>query len=464
MQLIENKTFDDINVGDQAELVRTLTPRDIDIFAIMSGDVNPAHVDPEFAEQDIFHKVIAHGMWGGALISTVLGTQLPGPGTIYIKQNLKFLKPVTLGDTLTVTVTVIEKIADKKHLVLECVCKNDQGKDVIRGEAKVMAPTKKVSRPKVEMPDLYLHQRGAVYDGLLAKCKDLEPIRAAIVHPCDENSLEGAIESEKRSLLSPILVGPEARIKQVAKEHKLSIDHLEIVDTPYSHASAVKAVELVRSGKADGLMKGALHTDEIMSAVVDAKNGLRTERRMSHIYLMDVPTYPKPLLISDAAININPDLVTKADIVQNAIDLAHAICVTRPKVALLSAVETIYPPIKSTVEAGALCKMADRGQIKGAILDGPLAFDNAISKTAAADKGIMSLVAGDADILITPDLEAGNMVAKQLIYLAGAEAAGIVLGARAPIMLTSRSDKVQTRIASAALAKLFVHHKQIPSS
>lgn len=462
MQYIENKTFEEIKIGDSAELTRTLTARDIDIFAIMSGDVNPAHVDPEYAEADIFHKVIAHGMWGGALISTLLGTQLPGPGTIYLGQTLKFLKPVTLGDTVTVKVTVKEKIEDKGHLVLACICTNGGGKTVIDGEARVVAPLEKVRRPRVEMPELYLHQKGAIHDQLLELTKDLRPIKAAIVHPCDRNSLSGALEAERLKLISPLLVGPGERIREVAGDNNLSIDHLEIIDTPHSHASAIKAVELVRELKVESLMKGALHTDEIMAAVVDKQKGLRTERRMSHIYLMDVPTYPKPLLISDAAINIDPDLVTKADIVQNAIDLAHAIQISRPNVALLSAVETIYPPIRSTVEAGALCKMADRGQITGAMLDGPLAFDNAISKTAAQDKNISSPVAGNADILITPDLEAGNMVAKQLIYLAGAEAAGIVLGARAPIMLTSRADTTHTRIASAALAKLYVHHKQNP--
>ncbi len=460
MQYIENKTFDEIKVGDHAKLVRTLTARDIDIFAIMSGDVNPAHVDPEFAEADIFHKVIAHGMWGGALISTVLGTELPGPGTIYLDQSLKFLKPVTLGDTVTVKVTVTEILEDKHQLILDCECTNGNGKAVIKGEARVMAPKEKIRRPRVEMPDLYLHQRGAIHEQLLKLTKDFEPIAAAIVHPCDEHSLTGALEAEKLKLIKPILVGPKARIEATAADHQLDISHLEIIDTEHSHASAIKAVELVREYKAEGLMKGALHTDEILSPVVDPESGLRTERRMSHIYLMDVPTYPKPLLISDAAINIEPDLETKADIVQNAIDLAHAINIKQPKVAILSAVETIYPPIKSTVEAGALCKMADRGQITGAILDGPLAFDNAISKTAAKDKGIISEVAGDADILITPDLEAGNMVAKQLIYLASASAAGIVLGARAPIMLTSRADTTETRIASAALAKLYVHNKK----
>jgi phosphate acetyltransferase len=256
-------------------------------------------------------------------------------------------------------------------------------------------------------------------------------------------------------LVEPLLVGPEARIVGVAEDAGLDISGIEIIDTKHSHASAEQAVALVREGRARALMKGALHTDEIMSAVVSKTAGLRSERRMSHVYVMDVPTYPKPLLITDAAINIAPDLKTKADIVQNAIDLACAIGIEMPRVALLSAVETITPRIPSTVEAGALCKMADRGQIRGGVLDGPLAFDNAISMRALASKGITSPVAGQADVLVAPDLESGNMIAKQLMYLAGAEAAGIVLGAQVPIILTSRADDMRTRVASAAIAVLF---------
>jgi phosphotransacetylase len=250
-------------------------------------------------------------------------------------------------------------------------------------------------------------------------------------------------------------VGPSTRIRGVADENGLDIGGLEIVDTPHSHAAAEAAVDLVRTGTARALMKGALHTDEVMSAVVSKTGGLRTERRMSHVYVMDVPTYPKPLIITDAAINIAPDLETKADIIQNAIDLAKAIGIDIPKVAILSAVETINPRMQSTIEAGALCKMADRGQITGGLLDGPLAFDNAISMRAVATKSIVSPVAGQADILVAPDLEAGNMIAKQLMYLAGAEAAGVVLGARVPIILTSRADDAKTRTASAAIAALY---------
>ncbi len=297
------------------------------------------------------------------------------------------------------------------------------------------------------------------FDAMLAATAPLDPIATAVVHPCDAASLIGALEARDKTLITPILVGPEDRIKAVAVEEGLNIEGLEIVDAKHSHASAQAAVRLVREGKAQALMKGALHTDEVMSAVVDKVTGLRTERRMSHVFVLDVPTYPKPLLITDAAINIFPDLMVKADIVQNSIELAHALGVDEPKVAILSALETIYPKIPSTVEAAALCKMADRGQITGGVLDGPLAFDNAISRKAADAKGITSPVPGEADILVAPDLEAGNMIAKQLMYLAGADSAGLVLGARVPIMLTSRADGTLSRLVSAALAQLMVHHK-----
>lgn len=452
---IENRPFDEIKVGDSAELVRTLTAQDIDAFAVVSGDVNPAHVDVEFAEGDVFHKVIAHGMWGGALISNVLGTQLPGPGTIYLEQSLKFLKPVGVGDTVVVRVEVTERDAERHRLTLACTCTNGDGKPVIEGVARVIAPDRKIRRPRMTMPDLVLHKHGKAHGDLLVRAQALEPMATAVVHPCDKTSLEGALMSRDQAVLAPILVGPAARIRTVAQDNNLDITGLEIVDTPHSHAAAEAAVNLVRTGAARALMKGALHTDEIMSAVVSKTGGLRTERRMSHVYVMDVPTYPKPLIITDAAINITPDLETKADIIQNAIDLARAIGIDVPKVAILSAVETVNPRMQSTIEAAALCKMADRGQITEGLLDGPLAFDNAISMRAVATKSIVSPVAGQADILLAPDLEAGNMIAKQLMYLAGAEAAGVVLGARVPIILTSRSDDAKTRIASAAIAALF---------
>jgi len=458
VQYIENRTYDELAVGDSAELVRTLRKEDVELFAVLSGDVNPAHVDEDFARSDAFHKVIAHGMWGGALISAVLGTELPGPGTIYLDQTLHFRKPVGIGDTVTVRVTVREKQPENR-VALECRCLNQAGEVVVEGEALVLAPTLKVRRPRAVLPEVHLHEHGARYRQLIDATRSMGALRMAIVHPCDELSLTGALEAMSQGLIEPVLVGPEAKVRKAAAAAGRSLDGIELVDVPHSHAAAARAVELARSGDVRALMKGALHTDELMAAVVDAATGLRTERRMSHVFALDVPTYPKPLFITDAAINIDPDLDAKRDIVQNAIDLAHALGIASPKVAILSAVETVYPKIRSTVEAAALCKMVDRGQITGGVVDGPLAFDNAISRAAASTKAIASPVAGDADILVVPDLESGNMLAKQLIYLSGAESAGIVLGARVPIVLTSRSDSVLSRLASSALAVLLDRHQ-----
>jgi phosphate acetyltransferase len=300
---------------------------------------------------------------------------------------------------------------------------------------------------------------GVRYRQLIEAAKGKVAIRTAVVHPCDELSLVGALDAGLAGLIAPILVGPLAKIRKAAEAAGKSLDGVELVDAPHSHAAADRAVALVREGRADAIMKGSLHTDELLAAVVARDTGLRTERRMSHVFAFDVPDYAKPLFITDAAINIYPDLMTKRDIIQNAIDLVHALGIPNPKVAILSAVETISPKIISTVEAGALCKMADRGQITGGLLDGPLAFDNAISRSAAEAKGIISPVAGDADILVAPDLEAGNMMAKQLVYFAGAQSAGIVLGARVPIILTSRADGTLSRLASCAIAQLLVHRK-----
>ena len=295
---------------------------------------------------------------------------------------------------------------------------------------------------------------------LIERCAELEPVTTAVAHPCDESSLTAAVEAAEADLIRPILVGPEAKIRAVAEQFGLDIRPYRLIDAPHSHAAAAKAVEIVRDGQAETLMKGSLHTDELMAEVVRKDTGLRTERRISHVFIMDVPTYPKPLAVTDAAINIFPDLETKVDIVQNAIEMAHAFGRERPKVAILSAVETVTPKIPSTIDAAALCKMAERGQITGALLDGPLAFDNAISKEAAQIKGIRSEVAGDPDILVVPDLEAGNMLAKQLSFLANADTAGIVLGARVPIILTSRADTVRARMASCAVAVLLAHARR----
>jgi phosphate acetyltransferase len=298
------------------------------------------------------------------------------------------------------------------------------------------------------------------YDRLLERTKRLAPLATALAHPCDQSSLAGAVDATRMGLIEPILVGPSARIKEIAAKFGIDLTGLEIVEAPHSEASAARAVELVREGRAEAIMKGSLHSDEVMGAVVKRDTGLRTARRISHCFVMDTPGHPDALIITDAAVNIAPTLDEKVDIVQNAIDLARALGVAEPRVAILSAMEIVNSKVPSTIEAAALCKMADRGQIKGGILDGPLALDNAISPEAASIKGIKSPVAGRANVLVAPDLESGNMLAKSLSFLAQADAAGIVLGARVPIILTSRADSVKTRLASCAVAALVVQARR----
>ena len=299
------------------------------------------------------------------------------------------------------------------------------------------------------------HRGKSKYDRLIAEAKKVPAAKTIVVHPCDETSLRGAIDAAEAELIVPVLVGPAAKVKNISREHNIDISAFELVDVAHSDAAAAKAVELIRAGQGEMLMKGSLHTDELMRAVTAANIGLRTARRISHVFIMDVPTYAETLFVTDAAINIFPDLDAKHDIVQNAIDLFTAVGLGKPRVAILSAVETVTSKIPSTIDAAALCKMADRGQITGAVLDGPLAFDNAIDREAARIKGIHSPVAGQAQILVVPDLEAGNMLAKNLIYLAKADSAGLVLGARVPIVLTSRADSVRSRMASCAVAVLY---------
>ena len=460
MDMIENRTFDEITPGESASLVRTLSREDIALFAIMSGDVNPAHVDEEYAKSDVFHQIIAHGMWGASLISTLLGTKLPGPGTIYLDQKLSFHHPVLVGDRITVTVTVTSKETEGHHISFDCQCLNQRGEVVISGSARVIAPTTKVKRPRAILPEVRLHEHGVWYRHLLALTTELEPIRTAVVHPVDSNALLGAIEAARAHLIVPVLLGPVDRIRAVAAAQDVDLAPYTVIPTEHSHEAAEKAVAMARAGEVDALMKGSLHTDELMHAVVAPGIGLGTARRMSHVFVMDVPAYPRPLFITDAALNISPDLETKRDIVQNAIDLAHVLGIETPRVAVLSAVETVNPKLPSTLEAAALCKMADRGQITGGVVDGPLAFDNAVSPEAARTKGIISPVAGQADILVVPDLEAGNMLVKQLDYLADAQSAGIVLGARVPIILTSRADSPLAHAVSCAIALSLAQSKQ----
>jgi phosphate acetyltransferase len=458
--LLKNRTFDELAIGESASLVRIVGRDDIDLFAAVSGDVNPAHMDAAFAATDQFGHVVAHGMWTGALVSAVLGTKLPGPGTIYLGQDIRFRRPVAPGDTITVTITVKEKRPENRIVLLDTTATNQKGDEVLTGTATVIAPDKTIAWPRAKLPDVRLRRHDR-YDGFVAEARGLPAIRAAIVHPCSPEAILGAVEARDEGLFEPLLIGPEAKIRAAAEAAGVSLDGITIESVEHSHAAAARAVELAVSGAVATLMKGSLHTDELLGAVVAPGSGLRTERRISHVYAMDVPAYAKPIVVTDAAINIRPTLEQKRDICQNAVDMLRLLGVKEPKVAVLAAVETVSAKMPSTLDAAALTVMAARGQITGAKVDGPLAFDNAISPDAARTKGIVSPVAGQADILLAPDLEAGNMLAKQLIYFAGADAAGLVLGARVPIVLTSRSDSLRTRIASAALAKLIASRQPL---
>lgn len=455
--IITNKTFDEIQIGDRAQMQRVLTKQDIDVFGLLSGDMNPTHFSDDYARMLLErHKVVGHSMWAGALISSLLGNDLPGPGTVYRSQSLEFHSAVELGDTLTVAVTATAKNAADQTVLFDCLAVNQRDEMIITGVATVKAPTGKPAEAASPYAALQLRRKTA-FKKLIDYVKDWERIPVAVCHPCSREALQGAVDAAAAGLIDPVLVGPADKIRSLAESLEVNIQPYRLVDALHSHDSASKAVALCRSGECESLMKGSLHTDEMMGAVIPSATGLRTERRISHVFAMDVPTYPRPLFLTDAAINIYPTLEDKVDILKNAIQLARALKIEVPKVAILSAVETVTPKIPGTVDAAALCKMADRGQIQGAILDGPLAFDNAVSREAALIKGIQSPVAGEAEILLAPDLEAGNMLVKQLIYLGRADSAGIVLGARVPIVLTSRADSAEARLASCAVAVAFAH-------
>lgn len=458
LTVLRNYTFNELNVGDSSSMERTLTVEDIRFFALQAGDLNPQHIQSERAAADHCQGVIAQGMWGGGLISGLLGTHLPGPGTVYLSQSLRFLKPVSLGDTLHISVKVSALDPETKRVSLDCLCVDQTGNTVIDGHVDVLAPTERITRSRTSLPEVRLETGvGNGVKRLMDHVRTFSAIRVAVVHPCDTLSLTAALDAKNAGLIEPVLVAPQARLHAIALEAGLDLSGIAIEDVPHSHAAATRAAAMAGKGEVEALMKGCLHTDEFMGAIVASAAGLRTKRRFSHCYLMQTPAYPRPVIITDAAINIAPALEEKADIIRNAIDLAHIIGVEQPRVAILAAVETITTTMQATLDAAALCKMADRGQITGALLDGPLAFDNAISPAAARIKGIQSDVAGQADILVAPDLESGNILAKQLEYMGNAASAGIVLGAKVPIVLTSRADSRETRIASCAIAVLIAH-------
>jgi phosphotransacetylase len=452
-----NVTFDEIELGATASAERALSESEVEALLLVSGDVVPFHVEEDGSDFDPA-ELSVDAVAAEAIISGLLERRLPGPGTRIVSQQLEFNGRLRVSDQVRATVVVREKRPEHRHVLFECRVEA-AGQEVLRGTVVVEAPTRKATYAELERPE-FIVRRTDVFARLLRRCEPLPPVTCAVAHPCDGPSLMGVIEAARRELIVPVLVGPLARIRSVAGKLGVDIDRYRLIDTEHSHASAAAAVALARNGEVETLMKGSLHTDEIMSAVVSSQSGLRTERRVSHVFVMDVPAYDRILFVTDAAINIEPTLKEKADIAQNAIDLAHSLGIDAPKVAVLSAVETVNPDLRSTIDAAALCKMADRGQIRGGILDGPLAFDNAISELAARTKSIRSPVAGVADILLVPNIEAGNMLAKQLLYFAGADAAGIVLGARVPVILTSRADNVRMRIGSAAVGKLLVNARR----
>jgi phosphate butyryltransferase len=452
MTVFNNIPFDRLTVGMEARAERLCLADDLYVFAHASGNLNPLHIPYADGDGDGKPEALAPSAWVGALISAVLGNQLPGPGTIYESQTLHFDGHAAEGDLLHVHVRVTEKMTDRR-VRLDTRVSRDDGTPIVTGEAVVIAPARAATFDAKGVPGLgvYRHRH---FDALLALAEPLDPIRTAVVAPEEPHALAGALAGFDHTIITPILVGDPARIAAAALELGRDLSTFEIV-TATSHAdAAAQAVSLVRSGQAQALMKGHVHTDILLSAVLKRDGGLRTDRRLSHCFVFDVPGLPHLLTVTDAAINIAPDLETKVDIVQNAIDLMRALGVDQPKAGILSAVETVNPRIPSTLDAAILSKMAERGQITGGMVDGPLALDNAMDIEAARTKGITSLVAGRADILVAPNLEAGNMLAKELTFAAHAEGGGVVLGAACPIILTSRADGEKARLASCAIAAL----------
>jgi phosphotransacetylase len=393
-------------------------------------------------------------MWCASLVSGLFSMNIPGPGVTLTNISLSFHNRIRVGDRIVVKVQVTAKDDASKLVIFDCEAHNGSGVPIFNGTAQLIAPLQKQRWSTLPVPRLIVNNPYRRYQGLIARATSKPAVKTAIVWPCDEVSLGGALQAFKDKVIVPVLVGAEDKVRSLAKTMQLDLGTVQVVDIADSRSAALRAVELARKGEVQMLMKGSLHTDELMAAVVSREGGMRTGRRISHVFALDVPMYHKVLFVTDAAINIQPDLATKIDILQNAIDMLLKLEVADPKVAILSAVESVNPAIPSTLDAAALCKMVDRGQITGAIVDGPLAFDNAISSDAARIKKIDSPVAGDVDLLMVPNLEAGNILFKELQYLAGALAAGVVVGAKVPIVLTSRADGELARMASCALGVL----------
>lgn len=453
---MENRTFDDLKVGDTAELKRLCTVDDMIAFANVSGNHNPMHLSDADGDGDGIPEGVVPGMFVGSLVSAVLGNVLPGAGTLYRSQSFVFHNRAHAGEELLSRVTVTDR--NEKDFTVTLATEVTRVKDgalVLSGVAEVEAPRSKLAYDSHDLPGLVV-QRHRHFEKLLKRAEPLPALRTAVVCPEEPNSLGGALLARDHTLITPVLVGHAGKIAACAGQIGADLSDVEIVDVPDHANAAARAVALVNEGRAQALMKGHLHTDQLLRPAVDKVTGLRGARRFTHVFVMDVPGLAHPLLVTDAAINIAPDLRIKMDIVQNAIDLAISIGIDTPKVGVLSAVETVNPDISSSIDAALLSKMAERGQITGGLVDGPLAMDNAVDMAAARVKGLTSAVAGQAEVLVVPNLDAGNMLAKQLTYISHAEAAGLVLGARVPIILNSRADDDMARLASCAVAAL--HH------
>ncbi|MEM7694221.1 MAG: bifunctional enoyl-CoA hydratase/phosphate acetyltransferase [Pseudomonadota bacterium] len=457
MATLTNVPYDALAIGQRSELRRTATVDDFTVFANASGNHNPMHLAAYDGDGDGVPEAVAPALWLASLVSAVLGNRLPGPGTQYLSQTLAFPGTAVEGDDLIIAVEVLEKAA-ARAVRLATTVNHADGPAVLTGEAWVRAPATALTFKDLSVPGLIV-ERHRHFEALIAKAEALPPLPTAVVAPEDDHALAGALLAHRHRIITPLLVGAPARIAAAARAIEAPLEGFEIVDAPTPEAAAETAVALVEAGRAHAIMKGHLQTRTLLRACLRKEGGLRTGRRFTHVFVMDVPGLPYPLLVSDAAINIAPDLLTRVDIVQNAIDVARAIGIETPKVGVLSAVETVNPKIPSSVDAALVAKMAERGQITGGLVDGPLAMDNAVDLTAARTKGLRSQVAGRADILIVPNLDAGNMLAKQLIYVSHAEGAGLVVGARVPIILNSRADHDTARLASCAVAAL--HHQWV---
>jgi phosphotransacetylase/acyl dehydratase len=453
-----NTTFDELEVGQSARIERVVTAADLYVFAHASGNTNPMHMPGADVDHDGTIDTVAPSLWVGSLVSSVLGTILPGAGTLYRGQTFRFLDRAYLNERLVVSVRCIEK-RERPIALFETRVEKSDGTLLLEGVAEIEAPATTIVLKDRQLPMLLIDEHDH-FAALAARCRSLPPMPTAVVCPDDENSLGGALLSQREGLITPIFIGARNRIMKAADAAGADISGIALIDIADHSDAAARAVAMVNQKEARAVMKGNVHSDELLAQIVKKDGGLRTSRRMSHVFVMDVPTEENLLFISDAAINIAPDLTTKVDIVQNAIDLAIACGLKKPKVGVLAAVETVNVNMPSTLDAAALAKMADRGQIKGGIVDGPLAMDNAVDMQAARTKGISSQVAGQADVLIVPNLEAGNMLAKQLTFVARAEAAGLVVGCRAPVILTSRADNDRARLASCALAQLYDYWRQ----